>query len=142
MKKLFLLLAFTGIVGAASATSIASINNTSVITLGGEEKKGDDKKKKEEKACCKKEGSAKACSGEAKGAEAKACSGEANKALEISYPKITNGVPELDSDSLKNLPFSIFTPSILSNSSVVGVTLTSLTAFSSNFIISFLVKTL
>jgi hypothetical protein len=77
MKKLFLLLAFTGIVGAASATSIASIKNTSVITLGGEEKKGDDKKKKEEKACCKKEGSAKACSGEAKGAEAKACSGEA-----------------------------------------------------------------
>lgn len=77
MKKLFLLLAFTGVVGAASANSIATITYSTVITLGGEEKKGDDKKKKDEKSCCKKEGSAKACSGEAKGAEAKACSGEA-----------------------------------------------------------------
>jgi hypothetical protein len=72
MKKLFLLFAFTGIVGAASATSIASFTKATVVSVAGDEKKGDDKKKKDEKAACKKD--AKACSGEKEGA--KACSGE------------------------------------------------------------------
>ena len=63
MKKLFLLLAFTGIVGAASATTLVSTKAT-VETVKGDDKKGDDKKKKDKKECCKKEGSAKACSGE------------------------------------------------------------------------------
>jgi hypothetical protein len=74
MKKLFLLLAFTGIVAASSASTIVSLTKANV-TLG-EEKKGDDKKKKEEKkscdkdhACCKKD--AKATGGTA---EAKTCS--------------------------------------------------------------------
>ena len=78
MKKLFLLLAFTGIVGATSATSIVTLAKGTVITLGGEEKKGDEKKKKcdKEKSCCKSKETAangKACSGE-KTTEAKTCS--------------------------------------------------------------------
>lgn len=62
MKKLFLLVAFTGIIGAASATSFVSLNKATVITFKGDDKKGDDKKKKDEKscdkdkACCKKDG--------------------------------------------------------------------------------------
>lgn len=71
MKKLFLMLAFTGIVGAASATSIASLTKTSVITLGTDDKKGDKKKadKKscdKDKACCKKDGKATADNKEGK----------------------------------------------------------------------------
>jgi hypothetical protein len=73
MKKLFLLLAFTGIVAASSASTIVSLTKGTVITLG-EEKKGDEKKKKEEKkscdkdhACCKKDAKATGT------AEAKTC---------------------------------------------------------------------
>lgn len=54
MKKIFLLIAFTGILGAASATSILTISKTSIVNVGGEDKKGDEKKKKKEKADCKK----------------------------------------------------------------------------------------
>ena len=59
MKKLFLLCAFTGIVGAASATTIATFTKTSTVNVGGDDKKGDDKKKKDEKACCKKDANGK-----------------------------------------------------------------------------------
>jgi hypothetical protein len=76
MKKLFLLLAFTGIVAASSASTIASFTKGSVITLG-DEKKGDEKKKKEEKkscdkdhACCKKDAKAGTANGKT---EAKSC---------------------------------------------------------------------
>jgi hypothetical protein len=76
MKKLFLMLAFTGMVGAASATTVASMTKANV-TIGGEEKKDEKKKKKSAKACCSKDaakaGEAKACHGE-KAAEAKSCS--------------------------------------------------------------------
>ena len=77
MKKLFLLIAFSGIVGASSALSVSTITKGTVITLGGEEKKAEKKKCDKDKACCKKGGEAKACSGQK--AEAKACSGEAGK---------------------------------------------------------------
>jgi hypothetical protein len=73
MKKLFLLVAFTGIVGASSALSVVALNKASVITLGGDEKKSDDKKKDDKKACCKKGESAKACSGDKSEAKGKAC---------------------------------------------------------------------
>ena len=52
MKKLFLLLAFTGIVGAASATSVVALTKGTVITLGDGDKK-QEKKKCDKKACCK-----------------------------------------------------------------------------------------
>lgn len=79
MKKLFLLFAFTGIVGAASATTLLTSTPATIVSVKGDPIKGDDKKKKDEKACCKKDAagkhtadaSGKACSG-----EAKACSGE------------------------------------------------------------------
>lgn len=69
MKKLFFLLAFTGVVGAASATSFASITHSSVITITKGDDKDKDKKKKCDKdhACCKSksgEASTKSCSGE------------------------------------------------------------------------------
>jgi hypothetical protein len=72
MKKLFLLIAFTGIVGASSALSVSALTKGTVITLGGEEKKEEKKKCDKDKACCKKGESAKACSGEK--AEGKSCS--------------------------------------------------------------------
>jgi len=78
MKKLFLMLAFTGIVGAASATSIASLTKASVITLGTDDKKTDDKKKEEkkscdkDKACCKKDAKGNATA-TADGKEGKSC---------------------------------------------------------------------
>jgi len=75
MKKLFLLFAFTGIVGAASATTLTA-TKAEVVTVKGDDKKGDDKKKKDAKACCKSH-EAKACSGEK--TEAKACSGAGEK---------------------------------------------------------------
>ncbi len=65
MKKLFLLLAFAGIVGAASANTLVTLSKGTIVFLG-DDKKGDDKKKegkscsKEEKAGCKK-GEGKAC---------------------------------------------------------------------------------
>ncbi|MGQ0828153.1 MAG: hypothetical protein ACT4ON_07150 [Bacteroidota bacterium] len=77
MKKLFLLLAFTGIVGAASATSVVALTKGTVITLSGDDKKQDDKKKcAKGKSCCKSKQTAQAesgCAGQ-KTAEAKACS--------------------------------------------------------------------
>ncbi len=60
MKKLFLLLAFTGIVGAASASTIVSHAKGTVITLG------DEKKKKDKKACSEKDATTKSCSKESK----------------------------------------------------------------------------
>ncbi len=70
MKKLFLLLAFTGIVGAASANTLLSLSKTTVIVLG-DDKKGNDKKKDEKscnhegKSCCKK-GEGKSCNHDGK----------------------------------------------------------------------------
>ena len=66
MKKLFLLVAFTGIVGASSAISVVALTKASVINVGGDEKKSDDKKKDEKKACCKKGEKGKTCSGDKK----------------------------------------------------------------------------
>lgn len=58
MKKIFLLLAFTGILGAASASTVLSVTKATVV-VNGDDKKGDDKKKDKEKtkekACCKKD---------------------------------------------------------------------------------------
>jgi hypothetical protein len=71
MKKIFLLLAFTGIVGAASAISTVALTKGTVITLGGDDKKQEDKKKCEKKACCKTQ-SAQASSGCSAAKEAKA----------------------------------------------------------------------
>lgn len=68
MKKLFLLVAFTGIVGASSAMSVVALTKSSVIAIGDEKK--DDKKKDEKKACCKKGEKEKTCAGDKKG---KAC---------------------------------------------------------------------
>ena len=65
MKKVFLMLAFTGIVGSVSA---------SVLTHDDKDK-GKKECKKEGKACCKDKSSSegKACSGEVKTVEKKAC---------------------------------------------------------------------
>lgn len=71
MRKLFLLIAFTGIVGASSALTLNALTKSAVITLGGEEKKEEKKKCEKGKACCKSGEHAKACSGEK--TEAKAC---------------------------------------------------------------------
>ena len=59
MKKLFLLVAFTGIVAAASADTLLTLSKATVIVLG-DDKKGDDKKK-EGKSCCKKDGGKSCC---------------------------------------------------------------------------------
>ncbi len=76
MKKLFLLVAFTGIVGASSALSVVALTKGTVITLQGDEKKDGKKKCDKNKSCCKKAGASKGCAGEK--AEAKGCShGEA-----------------------------------------------------------------
>ena len=64
MKKLFLLVAFTGIVAAASANTFLALSKSTVIVLGddkkGDDKKGDDKKK-DGKSCCKKDGGKSCC---------------------------------------------------------------------------------
>lgn len=57
------MLAFTGIVGAASANSLAVITNAPEISINNDDKG----KKKDKKSCCKKD--AKACAKE----EKKAC---------------------------------------------------------------------
>ena len=66
MKKLFLMLAFTGMVTAVSASTVSALSHTSIAITVGDDKKGDDKNKKkdkscskDEKACCKKDASGK-----------------------------------------------------------------------------------
>lgn len=66
MKKIFLLLAFTGIVGASSANSIVSIVKPhELVVKGGDKDKKEKKEKKDKcseksmdssKKCCKKPG--------------------------------------------------------------------------------------
>lgn len=71
MKKVFLLAAFAGIVGASSAATVLTFAKGTVITLG-DDKKGDDKKKCDKKKACCKKGEGKSCAGakaEDKGAE-------------------------------------------------------------------------
>ncbi|MBK6834978.1 MAG: hypothetical protein IPG89_12180 [Bacteroidetes bacterium] len=46
MKKLFLMLAFTGMVTAVSASTVSALTNTSIVSVIGDDKKGDDKGKK------------------------------------------------------------------------------------------------
>lgn len=71
MKKLFLLLAFTGIVGAASANTFLALSKATVTVIG-DDKKSDDKKKGEKscnhdgKAACCKKGEAKSCNHDGK----------------------------------------------------------------------------
>ena len=60
MKKLFLMLAFTGMVTAVSASAVSAFTGTSIVTVIGDDKKCDDKDKKkacskeEKSGCCKK----------------------------------------------------------------------------------------
>jgi hypothetical protein len=75
MKKLFLMLAITGMVGATTATSVAAITKAPVSIEKTDDK--EKKKKDEKKACCKKDANGKACTGEA--AANKTCSHDANK---------------------------------------------------------------
>ena len=72
MKKIFLVLAFAGMVGGVSATTVSSLTNSNVIAFV---KEGDDKdkKKKSEKSCCKKTDDKKACANEGSKAGAKSC---------------------------------------------------------------------
>lgn len=56
MKKVFLVLALAGVVGAASASTFVAHKT---VTVCGDEKKGDDKKKKSKKECCKADATAK-----------------------------------------------------------------------------------
>ncbi|MCA6365356.1 MAG: hypothetical protein IM638_20155 [Bacteroidetes bacterium] len=68
MKKLFIVLALTGLVGTASAATVATFTGSKVEIVKGDDKK---KKKKGKKAeCCSSQGAA-ASSG-------KACSKDAN----------------------------------------------------------------
>jgi len=76
MKKLFLLIAFTGIIGASSAITVSALTKGTVITLGGEEKKDKKKKCDKKKACCKKDASASAAEGTA---TTKTCAGDSKK---------------------------------------------------------------
>jgi len=78
MKKLFLFVAFTGIVGATSASAITTFSKTSIVSVCGDDKKGDDKKKKDEKACCKKDAGGKTCSHDAKDGKV-CCKGKAGE---------------------------------------------------------------
>jgi hypothetical protein len=76
MKKVFLMLAFTGLVGSVSA---------SVLNHDDKDKgKGKKECSKEAKACSKDKSSAegKACSGEAKAGEKKACCASKGKTAE------------------------------------------------------------
>ncbi len=93
MKKLFLLAAFTGIVGASSALSIVTLTKGTVITIGGDEKKDEKKKCGKGKACCKKGGEGKGCAGEK--AEGKGCSHGEAKGKGCSHDKapVTNITP-------------------------------------------------
>lgn len=75
MKKLFLLFAFTGIVGASSAVTVTALTKGTVITLGGEEKKDEKKKCDKKKACCKKDETAAASTTSDGKTEAKSCHG-------------------------------------------------------------------
>lgn len=102
MKKLFLLIAFTGIVGASSALSVVSLTKGTFITVGGEEKKDEKKKCDKDKACCKKDANAKACSGagEPTKVEGKACSGEMKgktcckgKTTAVASPTVPSSAP-------------------------------------------------
>jgi len=68
MKKLFLMLALTGMVTAVSASTVSALSNTSISIVIGDDKKGDDKNKKkekscskDEKSCCKKDAGKKSC---------------------------------------------------------------------------------
>lgn len=51
MKKLFLSIALIGMVSAVSASTVAAVNNTSIVSVLGDDKKGDDKKKENKKGC-------------------------------------------------------------------------------------------
>ena len=88
MKKLFLLFAFTGIVGAASATTLVSFTKATVVTVAGDDKKGDDKKKKDEKACCKKDANGKGGCADGKGGTKACCKAKAD-----SDAKATTAAP-------------------------------------------------
>lgn len=79
MKKLFLLFAFTGIVGASSAVTVAALTKGTVIALGGEEKKDEKKKCDKKKACCKKDETAAASTTSDGKAEVKSCHGGETK---------------------------------------------------------------
>lgn len=60
MKKVFLLMAFAGIIGSASAATIqfTSSKTLAVYTTGDDKKDEKKKDKDKEKACCKKDGKA------------------------------------------------------------------------------------
>ncbi len=77
MKKVFLMLAFAGLVGSVSAS-----------TNFDDKDKGKKECKKETKSCCKEKAGAegKACSGEAKAGEKKACCKD-KKAAETKAPE-------------------------------------------------------
>ncbi len=53
MKKLFLMLALTGMVSAVSASTVSALSHNTIVSVIGDDKKGDDKgKKKEDKKAC------------------------------------------------------------------------------------------
>ena len=63
MKKLFLLVAFTGIVGASFTTALAAVVKHPTVCINGDEKK---EKGKKDKSCTKADGSKKCCKMSAK----------------------------------------------------------------------------
>lgn len=96
MKNLFLALALTGFVGAASIHTVSAFTSSKVI-VGGEECKKDKKCKKGD-ACCK----SKTTASNAK----KSCSGESSKkccSSSTSQSKSTSAQPSGTSD-VKTVP--------------------------------------
>lgn len=73
MKKIFLLLAFTGLVGATSANSLVTLTKGTIIAFSGDDKKQEGKKKCDKKSCCKSSKEAKSTASCSAGKEAKAC---------------------------------------------------------------------
>lgn len=87
MKRIFLLLAFTGILGAASASSILSTQAAIVMNVAGTEKGGDKEKcKDKDKEKCK-DKSKVCCKKDAKKIEKSCCSKKAEAKTESNETK-------------------------------------------------------
>ena len=74
MKKLFFALALTGIIGAATVSTVSAMTHSTVIVKGGDEKKKDKKDCKKDSKCCSKDAASATASEKKEASEGKNCS--------------------------------------------------------------------
>lgn len=91
MKKLFLALALTGFVGAATINTVSAMTHSKVVVSGGEEdkKKKDSKKCAKGAECCKSKTNATADTKCTKGEASKCCSSKTTSQTSSCHDKTT-----------------------------------------------------